>query len=131
MKRADRQITGGVYLIADAGMDPVRLLPKLTAALDGGIAVLQLYHTEQAHKKTLDAICEISNVPVLVNNAWPLLRDTALDGVHFDAVPEDLAHILTPDEYREKQLEAPVIRKWLPDLDSASGRQFQLPETNN
>ncbi len=36
--------------------------------------------------------------------------------------------IMSPDEYREKQLEAPVIKKWNPSLlDNKQGFQLEFP----
>jgi uncharacterized protein len=36
--------------------------------------------------------------------------------------------IMSPDEYREKQLEAPLVEKWKPELSTGNGREFKLLE---
>jgi uncharacterized protein YbaR (Trm112 family) len=36
--------------------------------------------------------------------------------------------IMSPDEYREKQLEAPLVEKWNPELSDNNIRNFKLPE---
>lgn len=38
--------------------------------------------------------------------------------------------IMSPDEYREKQLEAPVIEKWKPGISAARPGSFTLQENN-
>lgn len=34
--------------------------------------------------------------------------------------------IMSPDEYREKQLEAPLVEKWMPELADNNNRDFKL-----
>lgn len=36
--------------------------------------------------------------------------------------------IMSPDEYREKQLEAPLVEKWKPELANRADKSFKLPE---
>ena len=36
--------------------------------------------------------------------------------------------IMSPDEYREKQLEAPLVEKWMPELSDNNIRDFKLLE---
>ncbi len=92
-------ITGGIYVIADAGLEKKVLLEKLTQALEGGIHVIQLYNTKNASAQlyhTINEVCALSHqyqVPVLVHNHWELLEETTLDGVHFDAIPQNLEEI--------------------------------------
>ncbi len=38
--------------------------------------------------------------------------------------------IMSPDEYREKQLEAPLLEKWKPELLQNNNRDFKLLESN-
>ena len=39
--------------------------------------------------------------------------------------------IMSPDEYREKQLEAPLVEKWMPELSDNNIRDFKLLEKNS
>lgn len=93
------KISGGIYLVADAGLDKRILLNKLIEALENGISIVQLYNTENKSELLTDTInticdwCHQFHVPVLVNNNWNLLINTSLDGVHFDKVPGDLEQI--------------------------------------
>lgn len=38
--------------------------------------------------------------------------------------------IMSPDEYREKQLEAPLVSQWKPELNEAGNKSFKLEEKN-
>lgn len=38
--------------------------------------------------------------------------------------------IMSPDEYREKQLEAPLVEKWKPELAGPESKTFRLEEKN-
>ncbi|MDF9794895.1 thiamine-phosphate pyrophosphorylase [Catalinimonas alkaloidigena] len=98
----DKKIKGGVYLVIDPVMDEQVLLEKVTQALEGGVQVLQIWnhwpeHFALADKQALvEAILKVSrqyHVPTLINEAWELLQHTALDGVHFDSIPEDYENI--------------------------------------
>lgn len=60
--------------------------------------VLQIWNHWPAHFGTAEkqalvqSVLEITsafNVPTLINEEWPLLKTTALDGVHFDSIPEN------------------------------------------
>lgn len=96
-------IFNGIYLVVDANT-PL-LSEKLEAALKGGINIVQLYNTHHPALPGLvniiNAICRLCHhyhVPVLVNNTWELIAQTELDGVHFDSIPENYAHIVqSPD----------------------------------
>lgn len=93
------KITGGIYLIVDAELERNTLLDKLSEALKSGISVVQIYNTKNRSSfllETINAICTLCHeftVPVLVNNDWQLLKETLLDGVHFDKIPEEYTHI--------------------------------------
>ena len=97
MKKQD-MIYGGVYLVLDPGMDIPTLLHKLKEALKGGVRVLQIWNNWPdsfnltAKQYLIQAILEVAapyKVPVLVNEAWELLKITGLAGVHFDEIPAD------------------------------------------
>lgn len=88
----------GIYLVVDPAMDHATIFDKVTQALDAGIDILQIWNhwpdgMQQADKEQLVTYLVESatdyNVPVLINEEWELLKSTKLDGVHFDAVPDD------------------------------------------
>jgi thiamine-phosphate pyrophosphorylase len=93
------QISGGIYLVADAVFDFKLLKKKLGEALSSGIRIVQLYNTEKESSLSFSDIneicylCHVYNVPVLVNNNWRLLNETLIDGVHFDAIPDNIQRI--------------------------------------
>ena len=96
-----RPIGKGIYLVIDPSIDKRALYNKVEAALDAGIAALQIWN----HFRSGDDIpaligglcqrCHAHDVPVLINNLWSYLADTPLDGVHFDAVPANYEAIQT------------------------------------
>lgn len=94
-----RKIEGGLYLVIDPapGLDAV--LPTLKKAIEGGADVIQLWNhwsLQQDRQAFIAAVCREAHareIPVLINEEWELLVSTDLDGVHFDAVPEDLPKI--------------------------------------
>ncbi len=92
----NQETFSGLYVIVNATLDDGTLQNKLEQALKNGIHLVQLYNTENVLETKIDFICELCHhyqVPVLVNNNWPLLQTTLIDGVHFDAIPEDFAEI--------------------------------------
>ena len=100
--RKYKPITGGVYLVLDPSMDKPLLLQKVREALDGGTNVLQIWNNWPGGYTFADKVLLIQElvdlaaayqVPVLVNEEWQLLKDTALAGVHFDSIPEDFESI--------------------------------------
>ncbi|HEY3405172.1 MAG TPA: thiamine phosphate synthase [Ohtaekwangia sp.] len=88
------QITGGVYLVIDPSPGSVVLIPKVEAALKGGISVLQIWnHWKPGQDKSsfIKDLCRLSHaydVPVLIHEDWSWLMNTPLDGVHFDEIPK-------------------------------------------
>lgn len=90
-----RKIKGGVYLVVDPyeGIDNV--LPKVNAALAGGVDVLQIWnhwHEGQDRKAFIEGITQVAhaiNVPVFINEEWHWLENTQVDGVHFNTIPVD------------------------------------------
>jgi thiamine-phosphate pyrophosphorylase len=95
MENIKRKITGGLYLVVDPkpGIDDI--LPKVKAALEGGVNVLQLWNNWKhipAPIEFITEICDLAhryNVPVLINENWQWLTLLPLDGIHFDRVPEN------------------------------------------
>lgn len=94
-----RTIRKGVYLVVDPAPGLDYLLPRVARALAGGVAVVQVWNhwaEGQDRPALIDALCGLAHrhgVPVLVNEEWPLLKTTALDGVHFDSIPGSLPSI--------------------------------------
>lgn len=94
-----RRIEGGIYLVVDPSMNEQILLKKIAEAIQGGVDVIQIWNhwNEDVDKhKLVDAICSLAhkqNIPVLINEDWTLLKDTMLDGVHFDMIPNDINNI--------------------------------------
>jgi thiamine-phosphate pyrophosphorylase len=90
-----RKVKGGVYLVIDPHEGIETVLPKVKAALAGGVDVLQIWnhwHKGQDQKAFIDSITTLAHavdVPVLINEEWHWLESTMIDGVHFDAIPAD------------------------------------------
>ena len=92
----------GVYLVVDPSMDQPVLLDKVEEALKGGVSILQIWnHWPKGMRKTdkqqlITYIKEMAvdyDAPVLINDAWELLKETNADGLHFDSIPEDYEQI--------------------------------------
>lgn len=94
-----RKIAGGIYLVVDPATGINQVLSKVKQAIAGGVDVLQVWNNWNNHQDKyafINAICETAhagNIPVLINDEWELLKDTALDGVHFDSKPSDISSI--------------------------------------
>ncbi|WP_181307436.1 thiamine phosphate synthase [Rufibacter sp. XAAS-G3-1] len=94
-----RKISSGIYLVVDPSLEEKVLLRKLEVILEEQLAALQIWdnfyagqHVYGLIQKIVD-LCHAKEVPVLINNKWEFLMDTALDGVHFDVIPADFAAI--------------------------------------
>lgn len=101
MNKSDINLSG-VYLVVDPTMDQPVLLDKMEQALEGGAGILQIWNRwpegmQESDKEQLITyilgMARDYGVPVLINEAWELLKTTSLDGVHFDAVPDDLEQV--------------------------------------
>lgn len=94
------KLTGGLYLVADAAMEEAVLYEKIGKALDAGISAVQFFNVVKegpGMAKKIDALCDAAHrygVPVLVTDEWALLEQTGIDGVHFEAIPDDYEGIL-------------------------------------
>lgn len=93
---APYNITGGIYLVINPAVDKNVLLPKLAAALNGGLQVVQIWNnwlpdTNKLHLiEDIAQLCIAYKVPLFINEEWQLLTQTPyLQGVHFDAVPDN------------------------------------------
>ncbi|MCG2590927.1 thiamine phosphate synthase [Rhodohalobacter sulfatireducens] len=97
-----KEITGGIYLVLDPSINKTELLEKLEQALNGGVDIIQIWNNwpeSISHSGKVEFIEEIldltkrHNVPVLMNNDWKMLKETDMDGVHLDQIPEDYDQI--------------------------------------
>jgi thiamine-phosphate pyrophosphorylase len=95
MKTFDN-IKGGIYLVVDPAMELSVLSHKLSAALKGGLAAVQLWNNWLPETDKINYInkvaglCHDYDVPLLINEQWELLASSAmLDGVHFDTIPSN------------------------------------------
>lgn len=88
----------GIYLVVDPSVEHVVVLEKVRQALEGGVGILQVWNNwaEDISKEEKEALindilstADEFDVPVLINDEWELLKTTGLEGVHFDAVPQD------------------------------------------
>ena len=93
------KITGGLYLVVDPIPGSDIIMPKVEAALRGGVEVLQVWNhwaEGQDPGSVVDQICRLAepwDVPVLVHEDMALLCATAAQGIHFDAAVPTLADI--------------------------------------
>lgn len=88
----------GVYLVIDPKKAWDSLIHKLESALEGGIQIVQVWNhwSESFGNKEkikclsqVKELCAKHDVPVLMHDDWELCLIADLDGVHFDAVPDD------------------------------------------
>lgn len=93
-------IKGGVYLVIDPSSELITLKTKLLAALESGVAVIQIWNHWQAgqnKKQTIEEVGKLASpfgVPVLINEDWKLMQHCpVLDGLHFDQVPANMDEI--------------------------------------
>jgi len=91
-----RERPAGIYLVIDPSLERSELLKRLKQALEGGIDLLQIWNhwpdgfSHQEKLGLIDEICRLASgyaTPVLINDAWELLQESPLDGVHFDDIP--------------------------------------------
>ncbi|WP_225875525.1 MULTISPECIES: thiamine phosphate synthase [Chryseobacterium] len=97
MKR--QTIQSGIYLIIDPSMEEEILLSKLNFIVKEEIAAIQVwdnFKNEQNIEKLLlkiDEKASPNNIPIIINNRWELLKQSPLDGIHFDEIPENFNDI--------------------------------------
>lgn len=90
-----------LYLVVDPRPGAARVLPKVDAALAGGVDVIQVWNHWADGQDAIEfigrtvALARRRGVPVLVHDRLDLLRKTEADGIHYD-VP-----FLAPNEVRE------------------------------
>jgi thiamine-phosphate pyrophosphorylase len=90
------KIQNGVYLIIDPSMDRNILLSKLNEIIHEKIVAVQIWDNFKPNENVIALVnailhlCHSKNIPVLINNQWELLKQTNLDGIHFDNKREDI-----------------------------------------
>lgn len=118
----------GIYLVVDPSMEEKILLERLQQALQERIIALQIwdnFNTEEEILLLINKICELCHsceVPVFINNRWELMTDAALDGVHFDEIPEDIDKIR--GKFRKQFLSGLTCNNDLKCLEWAEKHQF-------
>lgn len=94
-------IRSGIYWVIDPATDRCKLASALRAALSDTVAAVQIWDNFENIENPIQcaaeivAICHQHQVPVLINNRWEFLLTLALDGVHFDAIPNNYSTIKT------------------------------------
>jgi|NGEPerStandDraft_5_1074534.scaffolds.fasta_scaffold05042_3 thiamine-phosphate pyrophosphorylase len=99
VKANKNTIKSGIYLVIDPSMDEEVLLDKLQLILTKEIAAVQIWdnfsegqNIEQLIQK-IHSLCAQYQTPVFINNRWEYLKESELDGVHFDTIPTNLEEI--------------------------------------
>lgn len=93
------KVQEGIYLIVDPSVKKEILLSKLEEVIREKMAMIQIWDNFNPNENPLIIINEIlqlchkENIPVLINNQWQLLKESSLDGVHFDSVPDNIHEI--------------------------------------
>ncbi|UOB17173.1 thiamine phosphate synthase [Abyssalbus ytuae] len=93
---------GGVYLVIDPSLQKELLLEKLILALEGGVSMVQVWNnwsvnfTKKEKEQLIVSIHRVTqkfNVPLLINQEWKLLKNTGMEGIHFDDIPQNFDRI--------------------------------------
>ena len=97
MKR--QTIQSGIYLIIDPSMEEEILFAKLNLIVKEKIAAIQVWDNFKEDQNIEELLLKIyekaspNNIPVIINNRWELLKQSTLDGIHFDEIPENFNDI--------------------------------------
>ncbi|MDF7817035.1 thiamine phosphate synthase [Runella sp. MFBS21] len=104
-----KKITGGIYLVIDPAWELSFTLPRLEQALKAGISTVQIWDhwlpdtSKEGYIEAITALAHEYEVPVFINHHWELLKNSHLDGVHFDAPPSHLPLI-------QKEIARPFLK---------------------
>lgn len=88
-----------IYLVINPSMEEVEIIEKLKVITTKEIAAVQIWDNFKegqdivAFIRKIHAICQAKAIPLLINNRWEYLMQVALDGVHFDVIPDNIACI--------------------------------------
>lgn len=97
MKR--QTIQSGIYLIIDPSIEKEILFAKLNLIVKEKIAAIQVWDNFKEDQNIEELLLKIyerssaNNIPVIINNRWELLKQSPLDGIHFDEIPENFNDI--------------------------------------
>jgi thiamine-phosphate pyrophosphorylase len=97
MKR--QTIQSGIYLIIDPSMEEEILFAKLNLIVKEKIAAIQVWDNFKEDQNIEELLLKIyekaspNNIPIIINNRWELLKQSPLDGIHFDEIPENFNDI--------------------------------------
>jgi thiamine-phosphate pyrophosphorylase len=90
------KMQNGIYLIIDPSMNRDILMNRLKEIIHEEIAAIQIWDNFKPKENPIEFIneivqlCHSKNIPVLINNQWELLKQTNLDGIHFDKKQDDI-----------------------------------------
>lgn len=104
-----KQISKGIYLVVDSGMNPAKVLKQLEAVKKEGIAAVQIWNNLQLKEIDRVFLGEIIQLytdvstPILIHEQWELLSEIDFDGVHFDQIPENFKDI-------ERKISRPFLK---------------------
>lgn len=93
------KIQNGIYLIIDPSMNLETLICKLKEIIQEEIAAIQIWDNFKPNENPIEFIdeilhlCHTKNIPVLINNRWELLKQTNLDGIHFDKIQDNILQL--------------------------------------
>jgi len=97
MKR--QTIQSGIYLIIDPSMEEEILFAKLNLIVKEKIATIQVWDNFKKEQNIEEFLLKVyekasaNNIPIIINNRWELLKQSPLDGIHFDEIPENFNDI--------------------------------------
>lgn len=95
-----KEIKPGVYIVINPAQNKEEILHRLTQIKDEEISAIQIWDNPDVEKIDEELIEETirlfkNTTPVLINNKWEMLEKYALDGIHFDAIPDNYNEILS------------------------------------
>src|SRR5690625_789414 len=128
-----RERPAGIYLVIDPSLERSELLKRLKQALEGGIDLLQIWNhwpdgfSHQEKLGLIDEICRLASgyaTPVLIHDAWELLQESPLDGVHFDDLPSAGTVQKIRSESNQELLLGSTCTNKLDQAQSAASERF-------
>lgn len=88
-------LKNALYLVVDPMPGLKATLPRIEAALEGGVDVIQLWNNWDPTERVdgfINALSEKArryHVPVIINERWEWLKTLPLDGIHFEGIPKN------------------------------------------
>lgn len=90
---------GRLYLVIDPIIGMKEILPRVKAALEGGVEIIQIWNhwsENQSKEELIFSICTLAHahhVPVIIHEHWQWLNTLPIDGVHLDTIPDNFDDI--------------------------------------